>query len=116
MAVLAMVALAVAPALANHDDDDDNANGVLNQNASQESESGNVEQSFNVSNTGDNSNQCAGVQGVANTGNAQNQVQTVQYASEGDFELDGVDSTVEVSPINTTECSQSIDQSAVANG
>ena len=32
--------------------------------------SGEVNQTFEVSSTGDNSNQCANVQGVANTGNA----------------------------------------------
>jgi hypothetical protein len=36
-------------------------------------ESGEVDQSFTVTSEGDNSNQCAGIQGVANTGNAQNQ-------------------------------------------
>ena len=38
----------------------------------QEAESGDVDQSFDVSGTGDNSNQTVGTQGVANTGNAQN--------------------------------------------
>ena len=37
----------------------------------QEADSGDVKQSFKVSNSGDNSNQSAGIQGVANTGNAQ---------------------------------------------
>jgi hypothetical protein len=36
-----------------------------------------VDQSFYVSGTGDNSNQTAGIQGVANTGNAQNQIGVV---------------------------------------
>jgi hypothetical protein len=38
----------------------------------QEADSGDVDQSFEVSGTGDNSNQTASIQGVANTGNAQN--------------------------------------------
>src|SRR5918995_5112199 len=49
----------------------------LNQDVEQEAESGDVDQSFDVSQTGDNSNQTAGIQGVANTGNAQNQIGVV---------------------------------------
>lgn len=106
VAVLAMLVVAIAPAVAQG----------ISQKAEGESESGEVSQSFNVSNTGDNSNQCAGVQGVANTGNAQNQVQTVQYGSEGDFEFDDVGSSIEVSPTNTTTCNQSVNQAATAAG
>ncbi len=45
----------------------------------QEAESGDVDQSFYVSNTGDNSNQSVAIQGVANTGNAQNQIGITQF-------------------------------------
>src|ERR687890_43412 len=54
----------------------------LNQDFEQEAESGDVDQSFDVSGTGDNSNQTAGIQGVANTGNAQNQIGVIDA---GDF-------------------------------
>src|SRR5918994_334617 len=50
----------------------------------QDADSGDVDQSFVVTNTGDNSNQCANVQGVANTGNAQNQLGITQIGSDGD--------------------------------
>ncbi len=40
----------------------------------QEAESGDVDQTFEVSGPGDNSNQTVGIQGVANTGNAQNAI------------------------------------------
>jgi hypothetical protein len=76
-----------------------------------------VSQSFNVSNTGDNSNQCAGVQGVANTGNAQNQIGVLQYGSEADdFEIEDSGSTITVSPVNATQCDQQVNQAAAAYG
>jgi hypothetical protein len=97
-------------------DNFDNGSGIA-QDFDQEAESGYVNQSFDVSNTGDNSNQCAGIQGVANTGNAQNQTGVVQYGSEsGDFEFDEVGSTIEVSPANTTTCDQQVNQAASATG
>jgi hypothetical protein len=107
----------------NHDDrNDDNdrndrndAAPVITQESAQEVESGDVSQSFNVSNTGDNSNQCAGIQGVANTGNAQNQISIVQSGSEADdFEFEDVGSTINVSPSNSTSCDQQVNQDATA--
>ena len=90
---------------------------AVSQNFQQQAQSGDVKQSFNVSNTGDNSNQCAGVQGVANTGNAQNQVGVIQYGSEADdFSFEDVGSTITVSPSNSTLCEQRVDQSASASG
>jgi hypothetical protein len=52
----------------------------------QEAESGDIDQSFDVSGTGDNSNQTVGIQGVANTGNAQNQIGVVDAGGFGDFD------------------------------
>ena len=133
-AVLAMLLVAVAPAFAQRGDNDrdhrdrdnhrdnrhhffDRDGGGINQEAEQEADSGDVSQSFNVSNTGDNSNQCAGIQGVANTGNAQNQTSLIQYGSEADdFEFDEVGSNIEVSPENSTSCDQQVNQAASASG
>src|ERR687890_947187 len=85
----------------------------LNQDVEQEAESGDIDQSFDVSGTGDNSNQTAGTQGVANTGNAQNQIGVFQIGSEADdFEFDDVGSSIEVSPTNTTSSDQDVDQAA----
>jgi hypothetical protein len=47
-------------------------NGVFDDGVEQEAESGDIDQTFDVSGPGDNSNQTVGIQGVANTGNAQN--------------------------------------------
>jgi hypothetical protein len=105
-AVLAMVIVAAVPAIAQ-----------IGQESEQETESGDVNQSFEVSNTGDNSNQCAGIQGVANTGNAQNQLDLIQYGSDsGDFEFDEVGSNIDVSPSNSTTCDQQVNQAASASG
>src|SRR3989337_1670262 len=92
-ALLAMLALAAIPAIAR-----------VTQETEQEGESGELDQSFTVTGEGDNSNQCVGIQGVGNTGNSQNVIDLVQYASTADdFEFEEVGSTIDVSPTNTTE-------------
>ena len=89
----------------------------VSQSFDQEAESGDVSQSFNVSNTGDNSNQCANVQGVANTGNAQNQIGVLQYGSEADdFSFEDSGSSITVSPNSATRCDQEVNQAATAYG
>jgi hypothetical protein len=91
--------------------------GELDQDVEQDAESGDLDQSFDVSQTGDNSNQCAGVQGVANTGNAQNVIDLTQLDGEvDDFEFDEVDSSIEVSPESSTTCDQQVNQAASASG
>ena len=103
-AVLAMVVVAAVPAIAQ-----------IGQEFEQETESGDVDQSFTVTSEGDNSNQCAGIQGVANTGNVQNQIGVLQYGSEADdFEFDGVGSDISVSPESSTTCDQQVNQAASA--
>lgn len=99
----------------------------------QEADSGDVDQSFDVSGTGDNSNQTVGGQGVANTGNAQNQLGLAQFGDgfgdfdrdhrglffrdfDGDFGFDNVGSSIEVSPTNTTSSDQEVNQAASAFG
>src|ERR671927_1553415 len=68
----AMLVVFAAPALAKD----------IDQDFDQDAESGDVDQSFEVTNSGDNSNQTAGIQGVANTGNTQNQIGVIDA---GDF-------------------------------
>jgi hypothetical protein len=88
----------------------------LNQDVEQETESGDVDQSFDVSGTGDNSNQTVGTQGVANTGNAQNVIDVTQVGGDADdFEFDDVESSIEVSPSSTTDSDQRVNQSASAS-
>ena len=105
-ALLAMLAVAAMPAIAQ-----------IGQEGEQEGESGDVDQSFVVTGGGDNSNQCVSLQGAANTGNAQNVADVIQYASEADeFEFDEVSSTIEVSPTSTTVCTGEVNQAASASG
>ena len=105
-ALLAMLIVAAVPAIAQ-----------ITQEEEQEGESGEVDQSFTVTSEGDNSNQCANIQGVANTGNAQNQLDILQYASTADeFEFEEVGSTIDVSPTNTATCDSQVNQAASASG
>src|SRR5215216_2449629 len=100
-ALLAMLALAAIPAIAQ-----------VTQENEQDAESGELNQDFSVTGSGDNSNQCVG-----NTGNAQNLTDVLQYGSTADdFEFDEVNSSIDVSPTNSTECTSEVNQAASASG
>ena len=89
----------------------------ISQETDLSAESGDLDQDFSVEGSGDNSNQCANIQGVGNTGNAQNVIDVIQYASEADdLEFEEVGSTIDVSPTNTTECTGTVNQAATAAG
>ena len=103
---MAMVLIAALPAIAQ-----------VTQEDEQEGESADLDQSFDVTGSGDNSNQCANIQGVGNTGNAQNTIDLIQYSGEvDDFEFEEVGSTIDVSPTNTATCDQQVNQAASASG
>src|ERR671912_2018107 len=105
-ALLAMLALAAIPAIAQ-----------VTQEDEQEGESADINQDFSVTSEGDNSNQCAGIQGASNTGNSQNVIDLIQYEGEtDDFEFEEVGSSLDVSPTNTTECTSEVNQAASASG
>ena len=87
----------------------------IEQEVEQEAESGDIDQSFDVSSTGDNSNQTVSTQGVANTGNAQNVIDVFHIGGDADdFEFDEVGSSITVSPSSTTDSVQRIGQAASA--
>src|ERR671910_338175 len=89
----------------------------LFQTSDQEAESGEADQSFDVSGSGDNSNQCVGAQGVTNTGNAQNTINILNLGGEiDDLELDELESSLTLDPTNTTTCDQEVNQAATAFG
>src|ERR671921_706485 len=118
MLSLTVLMFAASPAMAQDwndswwNDDFDLDDG-LNQDVEQEAESGDVDQSFDVSGTGDNSNQTAGIQGTANTGNAQNVIDVTQVGGDADdFDFDDVGSSIEVSPENRTSSDQEVNQAA----
>ena len=95
--------------------DNRNATPVVSQNFNQQAQSGNVSQSFNVSSKGSNSNQCAGINGVANSGNAQNQQSFIQSGSEADdVVFYGSGASMNVGGNSTTNCSQLANQAAAA--
>ena len=105
-ALLAMVLLAALPAIAQ-----------VSQETEQEGESGELDQDFSATQEGSNSNQCVGIQGVGNTGNAQNTIDVIMYASEADdLEFEEVGSTIDVSPTNETNCDKQVNQAASATG
>ena len=104
MLAMVMVLWAAIPAVAQ-----------VGQGTEQEAESGEVDQSFEVTSSGDNSNQCVGIQGTTNTGESQNVIDLIQYASTADdFEFEEVGSDITVSPTNTTSCDQQVNQAASA--
>ncbi len=120
--ILALVLLAsgAAPAQAQ----------TTSQESDQDAESGEIGQSGKVLNSGDNSNQCVALQPVANTGNAETDVDIIietpaghQYtkrfdlkdiADELDLDLEDIGSTIELSPEQKVECNQAVNQSAAA--
>jgi type II secretory pathway pseudopilin PulG len=90
---------------------------VISQESDQTAQSGDLNQSFNVTGGGDNSNQCVGGQQVGNTGNAQNQIGVIQYGSTADdFSFEDSGASINVSPTNMTRCDQQVNQAASAFG
>ena len=105
-ALLAMLAVAAIPAIAQ-----------VSMETEQEGEAADLDQSFEVTGSGDNSNQCANIQGVGNTGNSQHVIDLLQYGSTADeFEFEEVGSDITVSPTNTMDCTGMVQQAASAAG
>ncbi len=103
-ALLAMMIVAAVPAIAQ-----------VGQEFEQETESGDVDQSFEVSGSGDNGNQCANIEGNANTGNLQNESGFIQYASEiEELEQEEIGADLSVTGTSTVECTQDVNQAAAA--
>src|SRR5918997_2746917 len=83
--------------------------GELDQDVEQEAESGDVDQSFDVSGTGDNANQCVGTQGVANTGNTQTVGSFDLLGGDfDDFDIDDSGADIDVGGTNTTDCTSEV--------
>ncbi len=103
-ALLAMLVVAAVPAIAQ-----------VSQGFDQETDSGDVEQSFEVSGSGDNGNQCANIEGNANTGNLQDTSGFIQYASDiEDFEQEDIGSDLTINGTSTVTCDQQVNQAAAA--
>ena len=96
---------------------DDSGGGAtpITQEDEQESESGDIDQSFEVTSTGDNANQCVNVSGVSNTGNVQDVSGFTSFGSETDeFEQEDIGSDLSVSGTSTVTCEQQVNQAAAA--
>ncbi len=103
-AILALAMVAAAPAIAQ-----------VGQELGQESESGDLETNFEVSNEGDYAFQCTPAIQFGNTGNFNNGSAFLQYASTADdFEPGGIEFSFE--PEQETDCSNTIQQSSAASG
>jgi hypothetical protein len=111
----------------------------ITQNSSSDTESADVGQTFEVASSGENSNQCAGVQGVTNTAPVEGGIDLLQYNSEaedfefdeiggadlnilqadaeaGNFEFDGGGAPLTVGGANETACDQKGNQAGSASG
>jgi hypothetical protein len=91
--------------------------GDFAREVEQDAESGDIDQNFSVTGTGDNSNQCVGTQGVANTGNAQDAVGLGLLGGDfDDFDIDDSGADIDVGGTNTTDCTSEVNQAASASG
>jgi hypothetical protein len=107
VAILAMAMAVAAPI----------AMAQAERESEQDVESGEVDQSFSVTGSG-NSSQCAPIQSAAQTGNTQDLVGVIDAAREegGDVSFEEGGSSVTLSPELATECVQEINQAASAAG
>lgn len=133
----AIVLVAAIPALADTSTSQNVGRGVTQEHSS-ESESADMGQTFEVTGSGDSSNQCAGVQGVGNTASQEGGINLIQYDSEADdfefedvggslnliqadseadnFEFDGEGVPLTVGGNNETSCDQKANQAGSASG
>ncbi len=87
----------------------------ITQDFEQESESGDIDQSFTVAGGDDNGSQCANVTGEGNTGNLQNTTGSLQFASDiEEIEQEDIGSDLSVSGTSTVTCEQQVNQAAAA--
>src|SRR5215204_212094 len=91
--------------------------GNVSQDIEQDADSGDIDQDFSVTSTGDNSNQCVGTQGVANTGNTQTVGSFDLLGGDlDDFDIDDSGADIDVGGTNTTTCTSEVNQAASASG
>jgi hypothetical protein len=102
-AIVAMVVVAAAPALAQ----------VSNEFSERRDTSGTATPKVAISNKGNNANLCTALQQAAQTGQVLNEQGVVQYFSTAD-DLDFAGSELGLTPSETAECTQQIQQAAAA--
>jgi hypothetical protein len=139
MATMVSVAAITATAGMADTSTEQNIGESITQDSSSGTESGDVGQTFEVASSGDNADQCAGVQGVTNTAPVQGGIDVLQYDSRaedfefedvggsdlnilqadseaGNFEFDGGGEPLTVGGANETACDQQANQSGSASG
>src|ERR671933_1994259 len=102
-ALVAMVVVAAAPALAQ----------VSQEQSERRITSGKSSPSFSVSNKGNNVSLCPSGQQVGQTGQVANEQGVTQYNSKAD-DIEFAGSEIGVTPSETAECTQTIEQAAAA--
>lgn len=102
-AIVAMMVAAAAPALAQ----------VGQEFSERRDTSGSAAPSVGISNKGNNANLCPTLQQAAQTGQVLNEQGVAQYITKSD-DLDFVGSQIGLTPAETAECTQQIQQAAAA--
>ena len=131
MLSLTVLMFAASPAMALDRDDRNNNHRSVSHEVDQEADSVDIDQSFEVSGTGDSSNQTVGIQGTSNTGNVQNTISVFDgdgvldggfffrdFDGDGfdDFEFEDVGASIEVSPEQVVSSDQEVNQAASTTG
>ncbi len=133
----ASVVIATIPAVADTSTTQNVGKGVT-QDHSSESESADMGQTFEVASSGDNSDQCAGVQGAGNTASQEGGIKLIQYDAEAEdfefedvgghlniiqadskadnFEFGGEGAPLTIGGANETSCEQKANQAGSASG
>jgi hypothetical protein len=138
VAMAAMVPVAALTAMADTSTEQ-HVGKTITQDSSSDTESADVGQTFDVSGSGHNSDQCAGVQGATNTAPLEGGIDLLQNLSEaedfsfedvggsdlnilqsdaeaGNFEFDGSGRPLTVGGANETTCEQKANQEEAARG
>ena len=104
VAMLAMILVAAAPAIAQP---------VSQEFSERRDTSGAASPKTAISNTGNNANLCTALQQAVQTGQVLNEQGVTQYVSNAD-DIDLTGSEIGLTPAETAECAQTIQQSAAA--
>ena len=102
-AILAVVLVAAAPALAQ----------VAQGFSESSTKSGAATPKVEIKNSGNNVNLCPTSQQIVNTGNVLNEQGVVQYQTKTD-DISFSGSEITITPSETAECTQTIEQAAAA--
>ena len=104
VAMLAIVVVAVVPAIAQP---------ITQEFSERRITSGKASPSFSFSNSGNNVNACPTNQQIVQTGNVANEQGVVQYQTKTD-DIDFTGSSITIEPSVTATCTETIEQAAAA--